>query len=72
LSISGVQNVVNCVVKRGGVVVKVWLERQQIGSAKIRQLFCAFFIFFCGWAASNECQDSQSSFSLMARDMGQS
>jgi hypothetical protein len=26
LSISAVQNVVNCVVKRGGVMVKVWLE----------------------------------------------
>jgi hypothetical protein len=33
-AIFGVQNVVNWLVKRGGVVVKVWLKSQQIGIAR--------------------------------------
>jgi hypothetical protein len=40
-----VQNVVNWLVKRGGVVVKVWLKPQQIGIAKHADLFAHFSNF---------------------------
>jgi hypothetical protein len=34
-AVFGVQNVVKCVVKRGGFVVKVWSEREAIQALKI-------------------------------------
>jgi hypothetical protein len=42
---SNVQNVVNRLVKRGGVVVKVWLKPQQIGIAKHAGFLAHFQIF---------------------------
>ena len=41
-AISGVQNVVKCVVNRGGVVVKVWLETAAYRALKICHLFEIF------------------------------
>ena len=46
-AIFGVQNVVNWLVKRGGVVVKVWLETTAKSFAKNMPPFCTFFRFFC-------------------------
>jgi hypothetical protein len=45
-TISGVQNVVNCVVKRGGVVVKAWLKTTPNQTAKNTPTFAYFFDFF--------------------------
>jgi len=42
-----VQKVVNCVVNRGGVVVKVWLETTANLLAKKMPTFPHFFSFFC-------------------------
>jgi hypothetical protein len=39
----GVQNVVYCVVNRGGFVVKTWLETAANSMAKIFQLFKIYF-----------------------------
>jgi hypothetical protein len=48
-SIFGAQNVVNWLVKRGGVVVKVWLQTPANRRAKTCQVFGLFFqIFFRG------------------------
>jgi hypothetical protein len=41
-----VQNVVNCVVNRGGVVVKVWLETTTNRPAKNMPTFSTLFRFF--------------------------
>jgi hypothetical protein len=41
-----VQNVVNCVVNRGGVVVKVWLETTTNPPTKNMPTFSTFFSFF--------------------------
>jgi hypothetical protein len=43
LQILGVQNVVYCVVNRGGFVVKTWLETAANSMAKIFQLFKIYF-----------------------------
>jgi hypothetical protein len=45
-AIFGVQNVVNWLVKRGGVVVKVWPETTANRPRKIRHIFAHFFNFF--------------------------
>jgi hypothetical protein len=46
LAFFDVQNVANCVVNRGGVVVKVWLETTTIRPAKNMPTFSTFFRFF--------------------------
>jgi hypothetical protein len=45
-AISGAQNVVKCVVNRGGVVVKAWLEDTIKTRHKKYANFCIFFCFF--------------------------
>jgi hypothetical protein len=42
----GVQNVVNRLVKRGGVVVKVWLKTTANRHRKNMPVFCTFFAFY--------------------------
>jgi hypothetical protein len=46
-AIPGVQNVVNWVVQRGGVMVKVWLEMTANHFAENSHIFCIFFELFC-------------------------
>jgi hypothetical protein len=46
LAFFDVQNVVNCVANRGGVVVKVWLETTTNRAAKNMPTFSTFFSFF--------------------------
>jgi hypothetical protein len=55
---SGAQNVVKCVVKRGGVVVKVWLETTTNRSTKNTPTFCTFRVLLI--ARSSPGQQGQS------------
>jgi hypothetical protein len=45
-AVFGVQNVVKCVVKRGGFVVKVWLKDAANRALKDFPFFEIFLIFF--------------------------
>jgi hypothetical protein len=57
----GVQNVVNWPVKRGGVVVKVWLKTTANQHRKNMPDFCTFFAFLfdSDWQAVNSHRRGQ-------------
>jgi hypothetical protein len=53
-AISGVQNVVFCVAKRGGVVVEVWLET----TSKLTRYFLHIYSFFCNDQRNDQRADA--------------